>query len=250
MLHHLTVLLPTFVVLLPAIIAAAVSLAGLLIVNTFNLRSFKRLQNEDQRKEILSQLDTFYGPFQQLLAKSKALYSQFTHGKDEQFQDKLYALTDDGRFSTLLALLGGHQFEGNDAALLQEIIRVTDDLDELISKKSGLVSDPDLRDLLAQASAHFTYMRLAKKQDLKGERDRFKGLVYPQALNGVIESKTQDLQRQLDELNGIRAKKSRPNSRLVDIGGDKRNTNMVGTTPQPQHKVQEDNNSQSINRIQ
>ena len=199
--------------LIPAvsgIISALIALAGLLIVNEFNKRSYVRLQNEDQRKEILNQLDTFYGPFQQLLAKSKALYSQFTYGKDKQFQDKPEALTDDGRFSTLLALLGGYKFEGNDDALLQEIIKVTNDLDNLISSKSGLVSDPDLRALLAQASAHFTYMRLAKDQKLKADHDRFSASIYPQRLNAVIDAKTAELQGQLDQLNGITRQTSTP----------------------------------------
>jgi hypothetical protein len=190
----------------PAIIAAFVSListiasvVGVILGNRATKQNyqhqkekdendFKRRQTEDERGSIRSQLNDFYGPLQQHLGKSKQLYEQFVFEKPENFR-------------TLVELLNGHHFLGNDEELLAEILRVTQKIDELILTHGGLVNDDTLQRLLSEATAHFTYMRLAHDKKIRGDVARFEKMVYPRDLNEMVDEKVRQLQNRLHELN-------------------------------------------------
>ena len=166
---------------------------------TEEIRITNRLKEaEEQRKSIDKQLNEFYGPMQQLLAVSKDLAAAFKNGRD---------------FSTLVELLEGGEYRGNDAMLLKEIMDVTDEIEKLIMTKSGLVESQDLRKILSRAVSHFRILRLASKGLLRGQRDRFEGYSFPvvkrnaageiiaAGLEQEVEAKIDELFRKREELS-------------------------------------------------
>lgn len=188
----------------PTVVAAIVGLGGTLIVaiisiyfnkkdleqsTDYNERTLRHLQSEAYKEDIRRKLNEFYGPYQQRLATSKKLYDIFTENKPKEFR-------------TLIALLGGQSLQGNDQVIYEEILGITNELEELRIKNSGLVDDPDLRDTLAQAGTHFRLIEHAYYGKIVGEADRFKGFVYPRKLNDMIDQKIQDLQTELKRLEG------------------------------------------------
>lgn len=122
------------------------------------------------------------------MKKNKLLYELFTEGKDEEFK-------------TLTALLKGVKFTGNDAKLLEEIIKIDKKLEDLILNKSGLVDDDEINALLSKAAAHFNIISLAMDGQISGDVERFKEYVYPKALDEKIEARIKTLQRRLKELD-------------------------------------------------
>jgi len=168
-----------------SLIAVLVTLMALQNAAAATKKTLLQKDREDERKEIRERLTTFFGPMQQLLAVSKRLTEVFKNGVE---------------FRTLLRLLEGTTYTGNDALILDEIITVTSAIEELITGKSGLVEDSDLRKLLSEAAAHFRVLRLARSGKLKGESDRFAGLVYPDKLEPMIDNEIERLNRRLTEL--------------------------------------------------
>ena len=134
-----------------------------------NERTLRQKANEDEIREIQTKLDSFYGPFLQLLKTSENLYRLFSHDKPPEFR-------------TLTQLIEGMVFTGNDAVLLQQIIDVTQQLDRLLVEQSGLI-DSELQPLISQASTHFRLILLASQGKLSGETNRFSSDVYPRELN-------------------------------------------------------------------
>jgi hypothetical protein len=175
-------------------IGAVSGLVGSLIIAVlsakYNKRTLEHLQHEEERKDILRKLNEFYGPYQQRLETSRQLYEKFRSGKPEKFR-------------TLIALLEGQKFSENDEHIYQEILKITNELEELRIGKSGLVDDPELQFLLAKAGAHFRLIAMAFEGKLSGEVERFKDYVYPRELNGKINERIKKLQDRLYELNRI-----------------------------------------------
>lgn len=165
-------------------------IAGMFLGYIFQRAQLKRQQHEDERKEIYQKLNSFYGPFQQHLEKSRELYGLFTVSKEPEFR-------------TLIALLEGKKFEKNDKILVEEILKIIGELENLILSQSGLIDDEELRLLFAKAGAHFRILQLAYKGDLSGDVERFKDYVYPRELNQKIEKRIQALQARLDQLNTL-----------------------------------------------
>jgi hypothetical protein len=146
---------------------------------------------EDEMKDIQIKLNSFYGPFRQLLGTSERLYNEFRSGQP-----------DPANFRTLTALLRGTVFKGNNAVLLDQINQVTHQLDDLILAKSELI-DEELQPILWQASTHFRMIHLAHKGLLAGEVERFEKFVYPRELNGAINAAIQRLRQRLEELRRL-----------------------------------------------
>jgi len=139
-------------------------------------------------KDIQEKLNSFYGPFRQLLGTSERLYNEFrAHQPDPD------------SFRTLTALLRGKQFTGNDEILLRQIIEITEKLDDMILSKSELI-DERLQPTLWEASTHFRLIRLAHRGHLSGEPERFERFVYPRELNSQIEAEIQRLRGKLEDL--------------------------------------------------
>lgn len=165
-----------------------VGIIGILAGVWYNERMIRQKKHDDERKEIYKKLNSFYGPLLQLLGISRELYERFTFGQSEEFR-------------TLVALLGGERFEGNDKILLEQILVVTQAIEKLIMENSGLVDDVKLQELLARAGAHFRILRLAYYGDLTGEVHRFSGHVFPNELTPTVEQQIKKLQARLEELN-------------------------------------------------
>jgi len=175
---------PTFI----SFLAVLVSLVSTRLVSEFNRRSLVQKQQDDERKEIYKKLNEFYGPFQQLLGKSFELYQIFNRSRG-------------GSPRTLIALLEGQSFDGNDKVLLEQILKVTDKMEEMILTKSGLIDDGELKPVLQRASTHFTLIHLAYEGQIIGQTERFEGHVFPKELAPKIESEIERLKKRLDELN-------------------------------------------------
>jgi hypothetical protein len=163
-------------------------IAGMILGYYFQRSQLKQKQREDERKEIYKKLNEFYGPIQQYLGKSRELYDRFTASRGANFR-------------TLIALLAGEKFEGNDAVLLKQIIDIDERMEDLIITHSGLIDDAELRELLAKVGAHFRILRLAYDGVLTGEVERFEDYVYPRGLGPKIEDQIKKLKTRLDELN-------------------------------------------------
>jgi hypothetical protein len=165
-------------------------LVGILLGYLSSQRNL-RLQNiEDERKEIYTKLNEFYGPCKQLLATSNLLKDVLKLNKPKGWR-------------TLTALLNGEEFSTNDKIIYEQIKSITDLIENLRIKNSGLIDDPDLSETLARAGAHFRIISAAYQGSLKGEVERFKDYVYPNKLNDMIDAKIISLQLRLNELNNL-----------------------------------------------
>jgi hypothetical protein len=165
-----------------------VGILTLILAYWYNDRLLRQKQHEEERNDIYAKLNGFYGPFRQLLGVSKDLFDQFTYSKPAGFR-------------TLIALIEGETFRGNDKALLEQILVVTGSIDKLILEKSGLVNDLELHSLLSKASTHFQLMRLAYEGRLHGEPDRFERYIFPRELAGKIDTHINGLQDRLKQLD-------------------------------------------------
>lgn len=179
---------PVIVGVAALVVTAAINMRVLSQRQLESDRTFRLKQNEEERKEIVSKLNSFYGPIRQLLGISGQLYERFTRGRSPEFR-------------TLISLLEGTKFEGNDAVLLEQILLVTAQVRQLIVDKSGMVTDDRLRQTLARAGAHFTILQLAYEQKLRGEVDRFEDIVFPREIRVEIDHEIRKLQERLELLN-------------------------------------------------
>jgi hypothetical protein len=177
-----------------AIASVIVSFIAALLVRDFNKRTLKQKQQEEERKAIHEKLNSFYGPLQRLRGKSKMLADIFKNA--EYFNGK----TGDER-RTLVVLLKGHEFVGNDLQLLEEIIRIGRKSEILIMQKSGLVDDERVRKILDKAATHYTLIRLAKQKKLNQDVERFKEYVFPEEIDGILENEIKNLNMRLHILN-------------------------------------------------
>lgn len=175
--------------------AVLISALSLLILSEYNRRTLIQKQHEEERKEIYKKLNSFYGPLQRLLGKSATLHELFMHNRPEGFR-------------TLVALLDGEVFTGNDNQLLEQILKIGKQIDGLILNNSGLIDDDHLKRILDKASTHFTLIRLAKDKHIIKDIDRFKGHVFPRDaknpsndLNALLDAEVKRLKGRLNELN-------------------------------------------------
>lgn len=167
-----------------------VGLAGLYIGYRYNERSLTQKSHEDERKEIYKKLNSFYGPVRQLL------------GTSFEFSNLLRASRPDD-FRTLVFLLEGGLFEGNDKVVLQQILEIGEQIERLIQEQSGLVEDKNLYELLWKLSTHIRLIRLASKGELKSQRQRFEQYVFPREIVDKIEKEILRLNARLAELNAL-----------------------------------------------
>jgi len=155
-------------------------------------RTLQQKTNDEEAKAIHQKLDEFYGPFSQLRGVSKLLYEIFrTRQPDPQ------------NFNTLLALLGGKQFEGIDKVLLNEIMRVGDASEKLIEEKVGLVDDPDLQSLIWKLGAHYRVIRLASQGALNLGGAEFHDYKFPKEIDDKIAAQMRKLRARLEELRTV-----------------------------------------------
>ena len=165
---------------------------GALAFSIYQLRThINENRKEKRREEINRKLNEFYAPFILLRQKSDMLYKKFesSHRKN------------DPNFSTLKSLLAGHEFDGNDKALLNEIIEIGKLSEKLLLEKAGLIDDKSLRkQLIPRVSTHYLVLRLAHQGSLKGEEDLYADLTFPIELNKKLEEVRNQLEDELEKL--------------------------------------------------
>lgn len=170
----------------PIIAAGAALIVAFLVQNRYNQKVIRQKQREDERKEIYTKLKEFYGPLQRLRGKSNELHTLFKNGRS---------------FATLIKLLEGEPFSGNDKKLLESIIKIGRRTDRLILNEGGWVEDSALRKMLDKVSTHYTLIELAAKGELKGDEERFKNFVFPREIDSEIEKEMNRLNARLKELD-------------------------------------------------
>lgn len=154
--------------------------------------ALKAKQQDEERAQIRKKLDELYGPLLQLRMKSNLLYQKFS----ENFR------ASDQNFSTLIYLLNGHVFTGNDDVLLKEIIEIGKRTENLIHDKAGLIDDTNLRTvILPRATTHFLVLRLAYQRALVGDISKYRSLTFPKDLDTLLENRKKTLEDRLDKLN-------------------------------------------------
>jgi hypothetical protein len=155
-------------------------------------KSLEAEKMREERKEIHTKLDEFYGPLLQLRMESKKLYQKFS----SKFRAK------DPNFATLTYLLNGYKFIGNDTILLREILKIGEECEKLIHNKAGLIDDSYLRtNIIPQAATHFLILRLAYSGVLKGDAEMYKDLVFPDEIDRLLEKRKKELEERLMALN-------------------------------------------------
>jgi len=170
----------------PLITAVATLVAAFYVQHRNNQKVLKQKQREEERKEIFTKLKDFYGPLQRLRGKSNELHKLFKNGRE---------------FRTLIKLLEGEKFSGNDKKLLDSIIDIGKQTDELIIKEGGWVQDSELRKMLDKVTAHYTLIDLAAKDELTGDVKRFEQFVFPNEIDDEIEKEIVRLNSRLNELD-------------------------------------------------
>lgn len=183
---------PTVVAITAIIISLLVTKQTLKSQNQLNIRSLNAHKEGEARQLIQRKLNDFYGPLIQQRLRSFKLYQKFS----QKYLNK------DKSFSTLLYLLKGYKFEGNDKVLLEQIIKLGEESAILIQEKSGLIDDADLRhEIIPTATTHFLLLRLAYNSELKGDTECFKDLTYPHDLIDRLEVRKRQLEKELEILN-------------------------------------------------
>jgi hypothetical protein len=182
--------------------ALGLSALTLWLTDRNNKRTLRQKANEDEIKDINDKLNAFYGPFRQLLGTSERLTELFKSSHPPEYR-------------TLMELLRGTKFDGNDKVLIAQIIDVTQNIDKLIVEKSGLI-DESLQPLIARASTHFRLMKLAYDGTLSGEAERFKDDVYPRQLNQQIDEEIERLRTRKRSLKRTDVAESEATSDAMD----------------------------------
>jgi hypothetical protein len=178
----------------PLIASIGSILIGILVIifgYYFNMKALNSRKTEDEIISIRKKLDEFYGPLLHLRKKSFILYEKFK--KDYIEKDK--------NFRTLIYLIDGNEFYGNEKIILENIISIDEKCANLIHKKAGLVDDAELRDvLLPKATAHFLLMKLAFDGKLRGHSSYFTDLTFPRDLDEKLRQKKDQLESKLKSL--------------------------------------------------
>jgi SAM-dependent methyltransferase len=151
-------------------------------------------KSKEERDEILTKLNSFYGPFKALRSQSRLLYNKFVGRLDEQHRTK------NKRFRTLRYLLENGTLNAQEDCLFKEILCISQELRKLIESQSGVVDKPELQELLGKLGAHTRIIQLAHDRKLTGPPDAFEDILFPLAVDGAIESAILRLQDRLQEL--------------------------------------------------
>jgi len=172
---------------LVALVSVCVAALTIIVNYLLNRLQFRDKLLEAERDEIYKKLNEFYGPFLQLRHTSSILHERFKNGRE---------------FSTLVALLEGKRFTGNDAILIKEIIRIGRECQQLIYDKSGLIDEYELRAIhLPIANRHYFTLQQAAEGKLSGEVERFKVDKFPKEIDDILEKRVSELNSRLEEIN-------------------------------------------------
>ncbi len=158
-------------------------------------------RSEDEREEINRKLKDFYGPLKQLRIESRILYGKFV--KDLKNEHPYVSR----RFWTLSYLIKNKDKEdlglkSHERSLLNQIVSIGKQSLALIENESGVVSLPELRELLGQWGAHIRFLNLAFQRKLSPPAEAYDDILYPRAIDGALESAILRLENRSNALLG------------------------------------------------
>lgn len=159
--------------------------------------------NETELKDIITKLDGFYGPFQQMSQANQLLIEEF---KSRQAPG----------FRTLLNVFNQSWLNGlstGDRQVVAQVCGQAEILEKFIAEKAGMV-DSGVVPYLARASAHFRILHLAHEGRLGSDATNFEGYVYPKQLDEVIQLEIERLRKRCDALRENPAEAVQPMAAL------------------------------------
>jgi len=171
-------------------ITAAVSIVGNVITNLVANRALKQATARELAIAALDfktqQLNELYGPLDHLVKQNFALASKLREGKQDptawRLLDHIPAVLNDER----------------DKAIVDEIIKIDEQIEKLIIEKGGLVRGTETPQSFELFLGHFRILRLkmAGTHNLKIKAEEY----YPRELNQYVERACQELRRERDSL--------------------------------------------------
>ena len=155
----------------------------------------------DKKNGYEVKLDKFYTPLRHHLEHSKTLYMILKKGKPENFRTLLFLLNKTENNPET-------HFDKNDESLMKAILKIGKKIEQLIHKKSYLIGDDDEfvkgydpgegfnhisyengMTLLSLLTSHIVTIRMAFHGDLSGQVEKFKGFVFPNEINSLVDTK-------------------------------------------------------------
>jgi len=182
-------------------------------------RAFIEQVNCIRRTEISKQLQEFLAPLKSLRTQSYKLYQVFAIEEKKQCLIDRSKLKNDyesmGKrfnrsslshdevnkcyFGAVRFFVKGYEFEEKDLQIFDQILKVSEQIVELISEKSYLPRNPALTEILGEYLAHIEATKLARKGELSGVYELEK-LSMPLELDGAIESEIMRLEKEYQSL--------------------------------------------------
>lgn len=203
------------------VIASMIAFVGTIIVASISIYNNRKTTKEnkkfverndlvEKRKEIEKKLNEFYIPLRNYLEQSKTLFKIFTKDKPKDFRTLTYLLNPQQKYGDQEITV---QLNKNDKALLSIIIEIGERIENLIHEKGYLIGDDvefvesyrpsknyshikydnDLN-LINLLISHIITIRLAFKEEIKGQVDKFEGFVFPNEINSKINTKIKNME--------------------------------------------------------
>lgn len=203
------------------VIASMIAFVGTIIVAIISIYNNRKTTKEnkkfverndlvEKRKEIEKKLNEFYIPLRNYLEQSKTLFKIFTKDKPKDFRTLTYLLNPEQKYGDQKITI---QLNQNDKALLNIIIEIGERIENLIHEKGYLIGDDvefvgsyqpskgykhikydnDLN-LINLLISHIITIRLAFKEEIKGQVDKFEGFVFPNEINSKINTKIKNME--------------------------------------------------------
>ena len=198
------------------LIASAVALAGLIVTMRNHKVDFLNQEEQNKKDKISKQLTEFYVPIMTYLHTSKAISRKLFQNKPKDFNILTYLLATN------------HLFEGNiqvtltenELKLVDEILALSEKIEDLIIKKGGLLDDKQLTmhyepndkftdvildeenqkiGLLGLLLSHYKILSYARKGIISGDVDYYDQFKFPREIVSKIEENYKSLKNELDK---------------------------------------------------
>jgi hypothetical protein len=175
---------------LTGLLGVILGIIGVILNFFYNKKTIRYKSQEEEKNSIYNKINSFYAPFIQISGENHELYQIFRFSRKDEFR-------------TLITLLQGEKFDGNDKVLLEQIINNSSKLETLILEHSGLIDDKELRQLLWIAGTHYRLIQLAFNGAIIGDIERFKYHVYPRNLDTKVDEEISKLKQRLEEIRSV-----------------------------------------------
>ncbi|MDQ6532112.1 hypothetical protein [Flavobacterium sp. LHD-85] len=206
-----------FIAFVGTFIIALISIHQNWLSNKNNKKNIERISIIDKRQAIENKLNEFYIPLRHHLEHSKTLFKIFAKDKPVNFRTLTYLLDKNQLY--------GHNnvrvvLNKNDKSLLKTIIKIGRKIEKLIHEKSYLIGDDTefVQEYIPRAQySHITYendmtllsllishlvtIRMAFKEDLSGQINKFNGFVFPNEVNIRVNEKITELENKVNSYN-------------------------------------------------